>query len=327
MGTLEMDKTAQLVAESAYPRLDQFLAARLEGLSRTRIQTLIKSGSVKIDGEAVFKARESLSGGERIQVEIPVAAIADHLEPEDIPLDVLHEDEQIIVLNKPAGLVIHPGSGNRQGTLVNALIGRYQRLSKLSGRLRPGIVHRLDKNTSGVMVVARTEEAHVHLARQFERREVQKTYLALVWGTPPESGKVEANLVRDPHNRLLFRTSQAQGRAAITAFSSLEYFNGFTLLQVRPRTGRTHQIRVHLAYSGYPIFNDRSYHGVRTAAGIAPDLREMVNQLRRTIDRQALHASTLTFVHPASQEMMTFEAPLADDFQAALGRLRQASSD
>jgi len=318
-----MTDTTQLTAEVSWSRLDHFLVASLGGLSRTRIQYLIKSGMVRVDGETVCKARESLSGGEQIQVDLPAPEKPAHLEPEDIPLDILYEDDQIIVLNKPAGLVTHPGSGVHRGTLVNGLVGRYQHLSEQNSRLRPGIVHRLDKDTSGIMVIARTDAAHLHLARQFERREVQKTYLALVWGTPPKTGKVEANLVRDPHNRLAFRASRSRGRPAVTIYRALEHFHGFTLLEVRPRTGRTHQIRVHLAYLGYPLFGDALYRGVRAPASIAPELRDMATRLRRVLHRQALHAFSLTFSHPATEEATTFQTPLPDDFDTALAILRQ----
>ncbi|MBA7631442.1 MAG: RluA family pseudouridine synthase [Calditrichaeota bacterium] len=318
-----MADTTQLTAEVPWSRLDHFLVACLGDLSRTRIQYLIKSGMVRIDGETVYKARESLSGGEQIQVGMPAPEKPAHLEPEDIPLDILYEDDQIIILNKPAGLVTHPGSGVRRGTLVNGLVGRYQHLSEQNNRLRPGIVHRLDKDTSGIMVIARTDAAHLHLARQFERREVQKTYLALVWGAPPKTGKVEANLVRDPHNRLAFKTSRSRGRPAVTIYRALEHFHGFTLLEVRPRTGRTHQIRVHLAYLGYPIFGDELYQGVRPPASIALELRDVAAHLRRALHRQALHAFSLAFTHPATKETTTFQAPLPDDFNAALDILRQ----
>jgi len=318
-----MGNIARFTVDAPWARLDHFLVARLEGLSRTRIQHLIKTGLVQVDGETVRKVREPLSGGERIQVDQSFPEEIDHLEPEDIPLNIIYEDDQIIVLDKPAGLVTHPGSGVRRGTLVNGLIGRYRHLSERNSRLRPGIVHRLDKGTSGVMVVARTDAAHLSLARQFERRKVQKTYLALVWGSPPDIGTVDANLVRDPNNRVVFKTSKVQGRPSVTAYKAVERFHGFTLLEVRPRTGRTHQIRVHLAYLGYPIFGDAQYRGTRAPANIAPELQELAGRLGQVIKRQALHALGLVFTHPVSDERMTFQAPLPDDFRAALELLRR----
>ena len=318
-----MGDPTRFQVKSPWPRLDLFLVTRLEGLSRTRIQSLIKSGKVQIDGNPVYKTREPLSGGERIQVEVPPQQPPEDIYPEDIPFDILHEDSQIIILNKPAGLVTHPGRGVHQGTLVNGLVGRYRSLSGIYGASRPGIVHRLDKDTSGVMVVARTDSAHIDLSRQFERREVEKTYLALVWGVPPKEGTIEANLVRDPNNRVLFRSSNTRGRAAVTNFRAIEHFNGFTFLEVRPLTGRTHQIRVHLAFIGHPIFGDKSYRGVRPPEGIPKEQRIIVNQMKRDLPRQALHAYRLEFIHPTSKEKIRFEAPVPTDMAAALSILRQ----
>jgi 23S rRNA pseudouridine1911/1915/1917 synthase len=278
---------------------------------------------VRVDGNPVYKTREPLSGGEKIQVEVPPPEVPDHIQPENIPLDVLFEDSQIIILNKPAGLVTHPGRGVHHGTLVNGLVWRYHSLSGIYGASRPGIVHRLDKDTSGVMVVARTDCAHIDLSRQFERREVEKTYLALVWGTPSKEGTIEANLVRDPNNRILFRPSTHGGRSAITAFRSIEHFNGFTLLEVRPHTGRTHQIRVHLASLGHPIFGDKHYSGVRPPEGIPKELRMLVNQMKRDLSRQGLHAHKIKFTHPTLKEVVRFEAPIPADIETVLKRLRQ----
>ncbi|MFC1618346.1 RluA family pseudouridine synthase [Candidatus Neomarinimicrobiota bacterium] len=318
-----MGDLTRFLVKSPWPRLDLFLVTRLGGHSRTRIQSLIRSGMVQVDGHPVYKTGEPLSGGEKIQVEVPPPEVPDHIQPEDIPLDVLFEDSQIIILNKPAGLVTHPGRGVRNGTLVNGLVGRYQSLSGIYGATRPGIVHRLDKDTSGVMVVARTDSAHIDLSRQFERREVKKTYLALVWGTPSNKGIIEANLVRDPNNRILFRPSTNRGRSAVTAFRSIEHFNGFTLVEVRPRTGRTHQIRVHLASLSHPIFGDKHYSGVRPPEGIPKELRMLVNQMKRDLSRQALHAYKIEFIHPTMKEVVRFEAPIPADIDAVLKRLRQ----
>ncbi|MFC1543380.1 RluA family pseudouridine synthase [Candidatus Neomarinimicrobiota bacterium] len=319
----EIAGVTRLTADVPWSRLDHFLVAKIEGLSRTRIQQLIKTGMVRVDGETVCKPREPLVGGEHIQIKQLVPKDTTHLEPENIPLDIIYEDDQIVVLNKPAGLVTHPGHGVRKGTLVNGLVGRYKHLSERNSQLRPGIVHRLDKDTSGVMVVARTDTAHGHLARQFERREVRKSYLALVWGAPPDTGKVEMNLVRDPHNRLAFKASKLQGRSAKTDYKVLEHFHGFTLLDVRPMTGRTHQIRVHLAYLGYPIFGDGQYRGIRPSVSVAPELRDLTTRLYRVLHRQALHAFSLAITHPATEELVTFQAPLPDDLKTTLRLLRQ----
>lgn len=318
-----MASPTQLKVDAAWPRLDHFLVARLAGLSRTRIQALIKTGRVRVDGTRIVKAREPLSGGERIQVDLPAAQEPARPEPEDMPLNILYEDDQLVVLSKPAGIVTHPGHGIQSGTLVNALVGRFDQLSERNGDERPGIVHRLDKGTSGVMVVAKTDAAHLVLADQFERREVNKTYLALVWGTPAETGDIKTHLTRDPHNRLAFKTCQTGGRQAVTAYKVFEYYDGFTLLEVRPRTGRTHQIRVHLAHLGCPIFGDDLYGGVKPPANIAPRQRGIVRQLRRVLPRQALHAFRLEFTHPTREQLMSFEAPLPNDFKEAITVLKQ----
>ena len=310
---------------AAWARLDHFLAARLAGLSRTRIQVLIKTGRVRIDGTSIVKAREPLSGGEHIQVDLPATREPAHPEPEDLALDILYEDDQLVVLSKPAGMVTHPGHGIQSGTLVNALVGRFDQLSARNGDERPGIVHRLDKGTSGVMVVAKTDVAHQALASQFEGREVKKTYLALVWGAPAETGDIETRLMRDSHNRLAFKTCLTGGRQAVTAYKVLEYYNGFTLLEVRPRTGRTHQIRVHLAHLGCPVFGDDLYGGVKPPANIAQRHRGMASQLGRVLPRQALHAYRLEFTHPARAQLMNFEAPLPNDFKEALTVLKRDS--
>ncbi len=307
-----------LEAEGAWPRLDHFLVERLEGLSRTRIQALIKGGRVRVDDVPVIKAREPLAGGERVQVDLPGEPGPQRVVPEEMALDIIHEDQWLVVVNKPAGLVTHPGHGVSGGTLVNGLAGRFDRLSGEGGRLRPGIVHRLDKGTSGVLVAALSDQVHRALAAQFERREVNKHYLALVWGRPKSSGRIEANLVRDPRNRLAFTTSSIAGRSALTEYGTRETFPGFTLLDVQPHTGRTHQIRVHLRHLGYPIFGDDLYGGVRPASGIAPHLRGPALELGRVLQRPALHAWRLGFTHPGSGQWVEFEAPLARDLILAL---------
>lgn len=321
-----MPETTQLTTlrpKNAWSRLDHFLVNRLEGLSRTRIQTLIKRGLVRVDNVTVVKTREPLEGGENIQVDVPLEPDPLQVASEDLPLDIIHEDESIIVLNKPTGMVVHPGHGVSRGTLVNGLVGRFDKLSTGSHRLRPGIVHRLDKGTSGVIVVACHDQAHRLLAAQFERREVAKTYLALVWGLPEPNGRIEMNIRRDPRNRLAFTTSSTEGRPALTEYRVNEAYPGFSLLEVQPRTGRTHQIRVHLCYQGHPVFGDELYQGVRNPAGIAPDMRGLARELGRVIQRPALHAYRLEFTHPGTGERVEYETPPPTDFAAALSLLRQ----
>ena len=310
--------------DAAWPRLDRFLAAQLVELSRTRIQALIRAGRVTVNGEPVLKAREPLTGGEEIGIEVPDTAAESPLLPEAMDLDILHEDDAIVVVNKPAGLTCHPGTGQPSGTLANGLAALFKGLPSTSGALRPGMVHRLDKDTSGVIVVAKTESAHVALARQFERRQVLKTYNALVWGLLGEVGAVEevdGSIARDPGNRLAFHVAEG-GREAWTRFQVTEAYANFSLLEVRPRTGRTHQIRVHLTHRGHPIFGDALYGGKKSPAAISPSLRPLAKRLSGCLPRQALHAQTLQFEHPLSRKAVSYEAPLPEDFDEALSLLR-----
>ncbi|MCK4578992.1 MAG: RluA family pseudouridine synthase [Candidatus Marinimicrobia bacterium] len=315
-----------LLVDTAWPRLDAYLVSQLEGLSRTRIQSLIKSGQVQVDDARVLKPRTALAGGERIQVDVPAQPELSHLEPQALALDIIYEDGAIIVLNKPSGLVVHPGAGVRDGTLVNALLWHFQSLSAGSHVQRPGIVHRLDKGTSGVMVIARNDRAHLKLARQFEHRLVEKSYLALVWGDTPEADTIETMLARDARNRIAFTAKTERGRAALTNYKTIERFGGFSLLEVRPATGRTHQIRVHLSHINHPIFEDDLYGGRKTAAAISPQLRQVVAQLRNQIKRPALHAQRLSFSHPDTGSEVSFEAPLPSDMEGALALLRKQPS-
>lgn len=310
--------------DAEWPRLDRFLAAQLEELSRTRIQALIRDGRVTVNGEPALKAREPLTGGEEIGIEVPDKAAEPQLLPEAMDLDILHEDDVLVVVNKPAGLTCHPGAGQPSGTLANGLAARFEGLPANSGVLRPGMVHRLDKDTTGVIVVAKTESAHVALARQFEQREVSKTYQALVWGEPGkvgEVGELDGSIARNPRNRLAFHVAD-RGRKALTRFRVAETYGHFSLLEVRPRTGRTHQIRVHLAHRGHPVFGDALYGGKKSPATIAPSVRPLVESLSGALPRQALHARSLQFEHPLSGEVVSFEAPLPEDFEAALALLR-----
>jgi 23S rRNA pseudouridine1911/1915/1917 synthase len=277
---------------------------------------------VQVDGKVVLKKREPLAGGESVNVQLPAEPTAEHLIPEQIPLDILYEDDQLLVVNKPAGMVTHPGIGVSNGTLANAVAGRYNDLPEGANPLRPGIVHRLDRWTSGVMVVARTSQAHSGLAQAFEQRLVEKSYKALVWGEADAAGRIDANLIRDPANRLAFKTSAQQGRHALSDYRSKRYFDGFTLVEVYPKTGRTHQIRVHMSSVGHPIFADDLYGGVKAAANIPPLVRPMANRLQATLKHQALHATSLGFQHPSSGAQMTFTAPMPADLETALSILK-----
>ena len=321
-----MPDTGQLTylqAEGSWPRLDRFLVAHLDGLSRTRIQAMIRSGRVSVDGETALKARDELSGGEQISIDLATIEPAGSLLPEEMDLDILHEDDQIVMINKPAGLITHPGAGVHSGTLANGLAARFEALPARGGALRPGIVHRLDKYTSGIMVVAKTDSAHADLARQFEQRQVAKTYRALVWGVPNKVGEIDRPLARDPRNRVAFKVIDG-GRPALTRYRVIESFEHFALLELKPRTGRTHQLRVHLTHLGHPVFGDSLYGGVRDSAHTTLGARPLAARLKKHLRRQALHAERLTFRHPGSGRNATYTAPLPHDFDAALAMLREA---
>jgi 23S rRNA pseudouridine1911/1915/1917 synthase len=290
--------------EYAAKRLDHYLSDALPDFSRSRLQALIRAGEVALQGKKA-RPRERLKRGDIVRVHLPAVRKVE-TKPEAIPLEILFEDDDLIVINKPAGLVVHPGAGNQSHTLVNALLHRYPNLSGIGGEQRPGIVHRLDKETSGCLVVARNDSAHHDLARQFAAREVTKIYLAIVAGIPRRtSGKIEAAIARHPVNRKKMHVDSRRGRAARTDYRVLESLGTMSLVECILHSGRTHQIRVHLHHLGHPVIGDAIY-GKR---GTAP--------------RQMLHAWKLGFTHPRSKEAMLFEAPLAADFQEILDRSRR----
>lgn len=329
----DTDRLVVLIAdaEAAGQRLDAWLAGALgPDLSRSRVQALIKQGAVTVAGVTVTEAKRRLATGDVIQLETPEPEAA---EPrgEDIPLDVLFEDEHLIVLNKPPGLVVHPGAGNWTGTLVNALIHHCgDSLSGIGGVRRPGIVHRLDKDTSGVMVVAKTDAAHKALSADFADHgrtgDLQRAYVALVWGAPARpTGTIDAPLGRaaDRIRRAVVPEGRDDARHAVTHFVVLERFGAAkdgshvaALLECRLETGRTHQIRVHMAHLGHPLIGDNDYGaGYRTKAKRLPEpLATDVS----SFPRQALHARLLAFRHPATHMLMVFEAPIPEDMQALI---------
>ena len=288
-------------ASGARTRLDHYLLERLPGYSRSRLQSWIKDGHVLVNGAAA-KASLLLRGGERIEVS-PAGLPPLRAEPEDLPVQILYEDAAAIAVNKPAGLVVHAGAGAPSGTLVNRLVHHFGSLSKAGGELRPGIVHRLDRGTSGVLLVARTDAAHRALAAQFATRTVEKIYLAVVQGSmPAESGRITQPITRDPVRRTRMTARLGHGREALTEYRVLERFEGFTFLEVRIGTGRTHQIRVHMASIGHPVAGDRLY-GARPAARIF------------------LHAWRIAFTSPASGERISVEAPPPPELEHWLNEL------
>jgi 23S rRNA pseudouridine1911/1915/1917 synthase len=320
--------TASLdVPESAAGmRLDRFLSAQWPDYSRTLLAQLVRGGHVQVEGLAPTKVKPALKleAGWKLHIERPALGEPE-LEPEDIPLEVLHEDEHIIVINKPADLAVHPPRAGRGGTLANALLFHFQRLSR-TDPIRPGIVHRLDADTSGVIVCAKDESAHFKLSRQFEQRTVEKLYVAIVRGRMKEpEGIIDKPIGRHPDHYEMQRV-HPDGKPAVTRFAVLETFKRFSLLQLRPETGRTHQLRVHLAAINHPIVGDRLYSRrppltASEVAGKEPEPGEAP-----LIARQALHAESLAFEHPVTGERRTFQAPLPDDMQRVVKALRDVGA-
>jgi 23S rRNA pseudouridine1911/1915/1917 synthase len=293
-------------------RLDLFISSQLEGETRAAVQRLIESGNILVDGHPA-RASQKLKGGEQVTVEIPPPAEAAP-KAESIPLEVLYEDHDLIVINKPAGMVVHPGPGNSSGTLVNALLAHCTDLSGIGGELRPGIVHRLDKGTSGVLVAAKNDRAHQGLSAQFHVHSVKRIYQALVFGNPPEdSGKIEGIIGRHPTERLRQSLKARHGKHSVTRWRVKERYGRISLMELRLETGRTHQIRVHLTESGFPLLGDPLYpDGGRVNNLADPRLKKMITSL----GRQALHARTLGFIHPVTGEYLEFSSPLPEDLQA-----------
>ena len=303
-------------------RVDRYLSELAEVATRSQIQRLLKAGLVLVDGKPV-KASHWLRGGEAVRVSLPEPEPAT-AEAEAIPLDVLYEDRHLLVVNKAAGMVVHPAAGVRRGTLVNALLAHCRDLSGIGGVLRPGIVHRLDKGTSGLMVVAKDDRTHLSLSEALAERRVKRTYEAVVWGRPARAeGSVETLLGRSRADRKKMAVVKSAGREASTTYRVAEEFEFAARLVVNLKTGRTHQIRVHLAHIGHPVFGDPTYGGRRrTYGGLKPAALARARGLLDLIDRQALHARELSFVHPATGETMKLVAPLPQDMQNLLDHLR-----
>ena len=298
-------------------RLDRALAALMPDLSRSFLARLIEEGRVTVDGKKAEKPSVHVVAGQRVAVEIPPPIPTD-VSSQDLPLSVLFEDDDLAVIEKPAGIVVHPAAGHADRTLVNALLFHVKNLSGIGGELRPGIVHRLDKDTSGVMVIAKHDVAHRKLAADWGTDRVRKEYLAVVYGTPKkERGKIEGPIGRDPKNRKRMSVV-ASGRSAITEYSIEEQLRYASLVRLRLRTGRTHQIRVHMKHLGHPIIGDPLYSGPQWR-GI-PDKR--IQKAIASFPRQALHAARLTIPHPRTGESMTFESPLPEDMRELLAALR-----
>ncbi|HEY3159589.1 MAG TPA: RluA family pseudouridine synthase [Vicinamibacterales bacterium] len=293
-------------------RLDRFLVSVLGDRSRSQIQKLIADGHVRV-GARDARANLAVRAGDRIVVDLPPAAPAS-VEAEEVPLEILHQDPDVVVVNKPPGMVVHPGASHASGTLVNALLHHISDLSGIGGELRPGIVHRLDRGTSGVMVVAKNDAAHQELSRQFHDREVEKEYIALVWGVVQAGRRIDAAIGRDPVHRQKMSARSRHAREAVTRITRAFHMPGLTLCQVAIHTGRTHQIRVHLSAIGHPIVGDSLYGGVHRR--VPGDIRAVTH-----LQRPFLHAARLVFTHPRDGRRMEFTADLPADLQDVLDAL------
>ncbi|NOX66432.1 MAG: RluA family pseudouridine synthase [Chlorobi bacterium] len=304
-------------------RIDVFLTNSLENATRSRIQKLIKAEFVTVNGNAV-KPNYVISPGDKINVTIPVSPRPDKIEAENIPIEIVYEDDYLMVVNKPAGIVVHPAFGNFTGTLVHALLYHTENLSDYNSPDRPGIVHRLDKNTSGLLLVAKDPWVHAQLAKQFSNRTITREYWAVCWGIFNESeGHIIGNIARSKKDRKVFTVSENEGKHAETLFWELEQFEFTSLMKLKLKTGRTHQIRVHMAHINHPIFGDPTYGGRKIVYGNnLAKIKSRVDNLLSIIDRQALHAKTIGFIHPKTNEELTFNSELPEDMKELIYKLR-----
>lgn len=304
-GTVGTQERIIITENEAGMRADVALAQLLE-ITRSNMQKLLEEGRA-VRGQKVIKSNYRVKAGEEILVNLPEPQPLD-VQPEDIPLDIIYEDDDVVVVNKARGMVVHPAAGNYNGTLVNALLYHCKNLSGINGVIRPGIVHRLDKDTSGIMICAKNDSAHLSLSEQIQNKTAQRTYLAVVRGNVKnDSGIIETQIARDKNDRKKMAVVTEGGRQAITEYEVAERFGKYTVVKCRLKTGRTHQIRVHMEYLGYPLVGDPKYSPMKTPFDI---------------NGQALHSLTLSFTHPRTGERLTFEAPLPEDMKKILTRLR-----
>lgn len=304
-GTVGTQERIIITENEAGMRADVALAQLLE-ITRSNMQKLLEEGRA-VRGQKVIKSNYRVKAGEEILVNLPEPQPLD-VQPEDIPLDIIYEDDDVVVVNKARGMVVHPAAGNYNGTLVNALLYHCKNLSGINGVIRPGIVHRLDKDTSGIMICAKNDSAHLSLSEQIQSKTAQRTYIAVVRGNVKnDSGIIETQIARDKNDRKKMAVVTEGGRQAITEYEVAERFGKYTVVKCRLKTGRTHQIRVHMEYLGYPLVGDPKYSPMKTPFAI---------------NGQALHSLTLSFTHPRTGERLTFEAPLPEDMKKILTRLR-----
>ena len=307
-------------------RIDLFLASQIENATRSKVQKLIEANLVKVNDNFVKPSYKVLPN-DIIEAVIPISPRPEETEPEDIPINIIYEDEYLIIVNKPAGMVAHPAYSNYTGTLVNALLHHTKKLSELNEPGRPGIVHRIDKDTSGLLVVAKDEWTHAQLAKQFSKHTIEREYWTVVWGRFKEKkGEIDTFITRSKKDRKKFAASISEGKHAITLYEVLEEFEFASLLKINLKTGRTHQIRVHLSSINHPVFGDPTYGGREIIYG--SNLPKMVNRTKNLLEimpRQALHAKTLGFFHPHKKEHVRFDSELPEDMKALISELKSNS--
>ena len=316
------------IPNSSTNRVDKFLQFKLEDLSRTKIQKLIKEGFVKINKKTIKETSKKIKINDEVQITFPLPKET-HIKPFNIPLNILYEDDDVIIINKSPGVVVHPGAGHREKTLVNGLLFHCKNnLSEIGGKLRPGIVHRIDKDTSGVIVVAKNDLAHINLSKQFNYHTIKRTYEAIIWGSlRPLNGKINENISRSIKNRQLMSVKKNKGKRAITNYRTIKIFKNLnlpkiSLVECKLETGRTHQIRVHMNFKGNPIIGDKSYgKSKKKFKKIDGNVEKNINNF----NRQALHAKSLGFIHPRTNEEIFFEAPRPKDFETLVKSLEKAS--
>lgn len=312
--------------EAPRQRVDRYLADADTGLSRSKIQNLIRNEAVAVNTHTVIRPGQHIGPGDEVRIQVPVDQPV-QAEPEDIPLDIIYEDDALLVVSKPPGMVVHPAVGHRSGTLVNALLHHCGRLSSPRELFRPGIVHRLDKDTSGLLVVAKRDDVHVDLAQQIEARSATRRYIAVVWGTPsPTAGIVNEPVGRHPRHRQRMAVV-SNGKTAVTHYEVTETLAFCSVLSVKLETGRTHQIRVHMGHIGNPVFGDGTYGGrVKRLSRLSPPDRRSARMALEQLPRQALHATELVFCHPISGEIISCSAPIPDDMAGLLSKLHMSTN-
>ena len=326
-----MNKIINLIVDenNQNKRVDVFLSKYEKKISRTKIKNLIEKGYLEINNLKVLEPSKKVNIKDKIKLEVPELKKLE-IKPYKYKLDIIYQDNDVMVINKPAGLVVHPGAGNFDNTLVNALINYDKKnLSSINGELRPGIVHRLDKDTSGVIIVAKNNFAHTHLSEQFNEHSIDRKYIALVWGKlRPRKGVIKTFITRSSKNRQLMDVSQTKGKLAITNYKTVEIYENdrvptLSLVEYKLKTGRTHQIRVHMKFKGNPILGDKSYKKkLKKLKDVDPELNEIIKK----IDRQCLHAKSLGFLHPAKNQRLFFESKLPNDLHKIVKKLRSTSN-